>query len=194
MKTLKIILFYFLSLTWGCVMTTIGLLAALCLIITGHKPQLFHHYIYFEIGKNWGGVNLGPVFLVAKDPTLHIKQHESGHGIQNIVLGPLMPFLVCIPSVVRYWLREMAYKKKLGSFLLSLFAILLIGLVLLIGVSSTGILGASIPMLFLYIYYCIIYIWTASTEGPKYEKQNWPEYDAIWFEGSATKLGEKYFS
>ena len=49
-----------------------------------------------------------------------------------------MPFVICIPSAIRYWYRE--------------------------------------------------FIWHCNKE--KFNKL--PEYDAIWFEGQATKWGKKY--
>lgn len=82
---------------------------------------------------------MGPFFVTDSTPTLHTKQHESGHGIQNIMFGPLMPFIVSIPSCIRYWYRE--YLVRSGK--------------------------------------------------KKYYEL--PEYDSIWFEGMATRLGEKYF-
>lgn len=65
--------------------------------------------------------------------------HEWGHGIQNIILGPLMPFLVAIPSCIRYWYRELLVRS-----------------------------------------------------GEK-KYADLPDYDSIWFEGWATKLGKKYY-
>ena len=59
--------------------------------------------------------------------------HESGHGIQNLLFGPLMPFVVSIPSAIRYWYREYLMKVK------------------------------------------------------KIKCWNLPDYDSIWFEGTATK-------
>lgn len=118
MRTLKVILFYLLSLTWGIIMTLLGIVVALGLLIAGHKPHLFHHYIYFKVGKNWGGFECGPIFVTDSTPTLHTKQHEAGHGIQNIIFGPLMPFIVSIPSMIRYWYRELQerkWKKKLDK-------------------------------------------------------------------------------
>ena len=101
MKTFKTIIFWFLSLTWGLPMTLMGAIVAFVLLITGHKPKRFHHSIYFEVGENWGGFEAGGFFFTDKTPSLHTKQHESGHGLQNIVLGPLMPFVVSIPSAIR---------------------------------------------------------------------------------------------
>ena len=36
--------------------------------------------------------------------TEHTTMHEIGHTFQNAVLGPLYPFLVLIPSAIRYWM------------------------------------------------------------------------------------------
>lgn len=139
MKKLKLILFYVLSFTWGIILSSIGLIACLGLLITGHKPHLFHGRVYFEVGSNWGGMELGCFFICGKNPSLHIKQHECGHGIQNIIFGPLTPFLISIPSAIRYWYREIIYRKDKMK------------------------------------YYSL------------------PSYDSIWFEGQATKIGEKLF-
>lgn len=106
MKTLKAIGFWLVSFTWGFLMTLAGLLVAVVLIVTGHKPQHFHHFVYFTVGSGWGGFSLGGFIVVSKDATPATLRHECGHGLQNIMLGVLMPFLVSIPSCVRYWYRE----------------------------------------------------------------------------------------
>lgn len=106
MKVLKCILFWLVSWTWGLPMTLFGLVCALGLLITGHKPQRFHYFIYFEVGHAWGGFEAGCFFFVQRGAGISIKQHESGHGLQNIMLGVFMPFIVSIPSMVRYWYRE----------------------------------------------------------------------------------------
>lgn len=64
--------------------------------------------------------------------------HECGHGIQNIIFGPLFPFLVAIPSVIRYWYREVIWRKDRERYF------------------------------------------------------QLPKYDDIWFEGQATRWGDKY--
>ena len=140
MKTVKAILFWLISWTWGLPVTLVGAIIALALLITGHKPHVFHCLVYFNVGKNWGGFNCGCFFFVDDNPSLHTKQHESGHGIQNLILGVFMPFLVSLPSAIRYWYREYLYRNN----------------------------------------------------KPKYNAL--PPYDSAWFEGTATKLGEKYFN
>lgn len=106
----KIIGFWVLSLTWGLPMTLFGALVAAALIVTGHKPKRFHYLIYFEVGRGWGGFECGAFFVVNRGASLHLKQHEAGHGIQNIILGVFMPFVVSIPSAIRYWYREYLVK------------------------------------------------------------------------------------
>ena len=134
---LKRILFYIISFTWGGIMTTIGLVVLLVTLPFG-KFEIYHGRIYKRIGKNWGGVELGCFFLCDNSADEYILAHESGHGLQNCLWGPLMPFVICIPSAIRYWYRE--------------------------------------------------FIWHFNKE--KFNKL--PEYDAIWFEGQATKWGKKY--
>jgi hypothetical protein len=40
----------------------------------------------------------------------HTMAHECGHGLQNCIWGPLFPFVIAIPSAVRYWYREFLHK------------------------------------------------------------------------------------
>lgn len=139
MKTLKAIGLWIASFTWGVAMTLAGCLVAAAMIVTGHRPHRFHYFIYFEVVENWGNLGRRCFFVVNKNPTNKIKQHESGHGIQNIIFGLFTLFIINIPSCIRYWYREWLFcsgKKK--SCELS-------------------------------------------------------DYDSVWFEGQATRLGMKYF-
>lgn len=139
MLIFKRILFYILSFTWGFIMSFIGLWPILVLACM-KRVHVFHGRLYGVIGKDWGGVELGCFFLVSKscENDDHVRAHECGHGLQNIIFGPFMPFIVCIPSAVRYWYREIIWRKDRERY------------------------------------------WTL------------PDYDAIWFEGWATKLGKQY--
>lgn len=109
-KTLFYILFWFLSCTWGIIMTLIGAIAALVLMCCGYRPSLFGPYVYFTVGRGWGGVNFGPFFVIAEDMGTYTETHEAGHGLQNIIWGPLFPFVIAIPSFIRYWYREIIYR------------------------------------------------------------------------------------
>lgn len=76
-----------------------------------------------EVGGNWGGVSLGAFALCGTyyQPTsphynckwyYETRKHEFGHSIQNMFLGPLFPFVVAIPSAIRYWLDYFGKLKK----------------------------------------------------------------------------------
>lgn len=128
--------FYLLSFTWGLPLTLIGCLVALVLVSAGYKPKRFGWCWYFEIGECWGGLELGVFFLKSKCSGYYIMCHEHGHALQNTLFGVFMPFVVCIPSAVRYWYREIVKKVDPRKAL--------------------------------------------------------PEYDSVWFEGQATRLGETF--
>lgn len=98
--------FLILNLTWGLPMTLIGIVAAIALFIAGKRPERHGDCRCFTVGKGWGGVSLGMTMIVAKGASQHTKNHEHGHAVQNAVYGVLMPFIVAIPSAVRYWYRR----------------------------------------------------------------------------------------
>ena len=51
-------------------------------------------------------MSLGIFFFKDTSLGVHIKNHEHGHAVQNCLFGPLMPFVVAVPSFTRYWYRE----------------------------------------------------------------------------------------
>jgi hypothetical protein len=77
----------------------------LVLIARGKKLKKWGYSYYIEVGKNWGGLELGMFFLTCENPSDSLKCHEFGHGIQNCYFGWTMPFVVSIPSAIRYWYR-----------------------------------------------------------------------------------------
>ena len=98
--------FYILSFTWGLPITLAGIVTAAILLTLGYKPKRYGACWYFEIGEKCGGFNLGPVFLIQNNPSTYLKNHEHGHAIQNCYFGIFTPFVIVIPSVIRYWYRE----------------------------------------------------------------------------------------
>lgn len=104
--------FYILNFTWGLPLTLVGLIVAAVLLCAGKKPKKWGACYYFEVGESWGGLELGIVFLTDKNPSVHTRNHEHGHAVQNCYLGIFMPFVVSIPSAVRYWYRRI--KTNLG--------------------------------------------------------------------------------
>ncbi len=119
MKGLSKRAFYILSWTWGLPLTLIGAITMLVLIIGGKKPKKWGYCYYVEVGKGWGGLNLGMFFITNENPTYITKCHEFGHGIQNCYLGVLMPFVVTIPSAIRYWYRRI--RQNLGHKITTLY-------------------------------------------------------------------------
>ena len=132
-------LYWLLSLTWGLPLTLMGLVFALCLSCFGKKPKHNMYGWVYELGPICGGFSLGPITIAPSDPSLRMLNHEFGHSIQNCYFGLLMPFVVSIPSMLRFWYRELAMS---------------------IGHKSLNDL---------------------------------PPYDAIWFEGTATSIGNEFY-
>lgn len=130
-------LFYFLTFTWGLPFTLIGCITALVFVLCGHRPHKWGYCFCFELGKNWGGMNLGIFFFCGKGSKPTLKNHEHGHAVQNCYLGPFMIPLVALPSRIRSRYRNYLITKK--------------------------------------------YI----------DPKTLPPYDSIWFEGSATRLGNE---
>lgn len=138
-KFISYLIFYLVQFTWGILLNIFGILVALFMLLTFHKPHLFGPSIYFICKKAEGfGFEAGIFFVVGSDCEKdELIMHECGHGIQNMIFGIFTPFIISIPSMIRYWYREIKYYNK----------------------------GKLPPT----------------------------EYDAIWFEGQATRWGEKYY-
>ena len=195
MKILKTIGFWFVQCTWGFIMTFIGAVATLGFIIAGKKPQHLGPVVYIQTGKNWGGVNFGPFYFCCENATMRTKLHEAGHGIQNMIWGPLFPFLVAIPSITRCGLR--LCKTHLTKSLFNLFYLLIALIVttagaVIFGPVIDGFKWLTIVFEVLRLYFLCVSIWMSVLEIPKYDK-GYVEYDSIWFEGQATLWGYKYF-
>jgi hypothetical protein len=103
-------LYYFLSWTWGLPLNLIGHFVASVLLLLGYKPHKWGGCHYFIVGENWGGVSIGSIVIVAKNHNESTLNHEFGHSIQNCFFGFLCPFVVSIPSAVRYWYRNIVVK------------------------------------------------------------------------------------
>lgn len=116
----KRILFYVISFTWGIIMSILGLLLLIPFAIT-KRVHVYHGRLYGVIKSNGGyGFELGCFFFITENckDNEHMKAHESGHGIQNCFYGPLMLFLVSLPSTIRFWYRRFKYyvlNKKLTT-------------------------------------------------------------------------------
>lgn len=105
------ILYYLLSFTWGLPMNIVGCLCALVFFIIGKRPKKHGWNYYFEFDVDFG-LELGIFFIAPTNGSEHLKNHEFGHSIQNIWLGIFTPFVVSIPSAVRFWIRELQRRIK----------------------------------------------------------------------------------
>lgn len=188
-KIIKHILFLFLSFTWGIIQSIIGSAVTLALLITGHKPKMFRYCWCFEVGTNWGGCSLGPCILVCKNSSTNTLNHEFGHSIQNILLGPLFLILIAIPSSLRYQYRKAYFSGNRDIF----EAVLVSAITLLTFINITALFYIHLVYLIISTAVCIYFFtliyWTVYVEGIKYKRNNYPNYDSIWFEGWATSIG-----
>lgn len=60
---------------------------------------------YFEIGKSWGGLEMGWFFICSKNASEETKMHEVGHSLQNATFGGFKMLGLSIISACRYWKR-----------------------------------------------------------------------------------------
>ena len=193
MKKIKTVLYWVWSCTWGIIMTAIGAVIALFLLIGGKRPKVFHYNVYFQFGRGWGGVNFGAFFFLSSTSPDSTKQHEAGHGLQNLMLGVFMPFVVALPSAVRCLLRKCTFtgKKIVAGIITGLIAALGV-VVAVLGFlyvhAAFGVFG-----LILALYGGALALWLYKREIPQYAGGAYVDYDAIWFEGDATRRGEKNF-
>lgn len=138
-KFLSYFVYWLIQCTWGIIMTVIGAIAAIIIGLFITDPVWFGPNLLFVFGKDWGGISLGPFIFVSTMNYAYDNReyHEAGHSLQNITFGPIFPFIIGIPSLIRCS----------------------------------------------YHNYMIAH---AKTE-------NLPDYDAIWFEGQATRWGTKTY-
>lgn len=123
-KVLLGILYWIIQLTWGALMTIVGLLVtSFCILFLKGKAHRNGYSYIVEVGGNWGGLELGAVALCGgytttcpnKDWFEHTRRHEFGHSLQNLIFGPLMLFIVTIPSAIRYHYQNWRTKKGLPN-------------------------------------------------------------------------------
>ena len=93
--------------TKGWALSFIGLIVYGVLRLFRCKPLDYYGICkYFEIGKNWGGLEMGWFFICSKNSSEGLKNHEVGHAIQNATFGGLRMLMLSIGSALRYWWRE----------------------------------------------------------------------------------------
>lgn len=144
-KFLYAALMWVVRLTWGLLDTLIGLLVFLCYAVwRARKIGIVANTIVVEVkhkpnDTGWGLA--GGIFIFSNTDSIWDRNyffcHEWGHcWPQTLVFGPLHPFVVILPSVIRFWWRQLQYRRN---------------------------------------------------------NYDLPDYDSIWFEGTATRWGVKWF-
>ena len=94
---MKKALFYLVQWTWGIVQNLIGL--SLFLFLIGRRHRLFHGAVVttWKLGSS---LSLGMFVFTASPYDLRLVRHEYGHSIQSLILGPLWPLVIGLPSLV----------------------------------------------------------------------------------------------
>lgn len=91
----------------GWALYLIGTIVYKVLTVLGKKPKNYYNICpYFEIGKNWGGLEMGWFFICCENSSDRLKNHEVGHGLQNANIGGITMLFLSICSAIRYWIRE----------------------------------------------------------------------------------------
>lgn len=108
-------LYYLLHFTWGIVMTVIaglvaGILAFVNLFTKNMTFKKYHGVLEIRLLKRWGGCNLGLIYLRDTTSLESVSKHELGHSFQ-VWLGIFLPFVVAIPSSIRWWIRRLQPNK-----------------------------------------------------------------------------------
>lgn len=106
---MKKFLYWAAHITWGFITFLIGAIAAIVALCCKCKRFKFGYSVVF-ISKSMSGsgFSLGPFIFISSDCEYNydMMRHEHGHGIQTLFFGPLMLIVVAIPSVLRFWFRE----------------------------------------------------------------------------------------
>lgn len=119
---MKKVLYWIWQLTWGALLTIPGLLVTgFCILFLKGKVHKNGWSYIVEIGGDWGGLDLGAVALCGNYSETntywfeHTRRHEFGHSLQNLIFGPLMIFIVWIPSAIRYHYQNWRTRKGLPN-------------------------------------------------------------------------------
>ena len=93
-------------------MSFIGALAILITLPFKGHVHVYHGRVYavWDFVKD-AGFELGCFFIIGPGCE-SCNAHETGHGLQNCLWGPLMFFVITGPSIFRFWYREIKYYRK----------------------------------------------------------------------------------
>ncbi len=122
-KFLMAFAMWFVRLTWGILDTLIGLVIFLVFLPRKVRIGYVANTIVMQVkqkpGEGGWGVS-GGLFIVSNTDGIWTRDyllfHEWGHTWpQLLALGPLHPFLVSIPSIIRFYWRDRMTRAGKGA-------------------------------------------------------------------------------
>lgn len=182
-------LYYIIQWTWGLPMNLLGVITFLVARLCQWEYYWYRNAICIVVPWNFGGMEMGMFFVRGQDNE-SVSAHEYGHSIQNLWWGPLFPVVIAMPSAFRYWTRT-----KNSTISKRNFACIVCGIAAIVGILITVIsalllqLWLSIIGILIIVYAALMFVWMVVIEIPQYKE--YVKYDAVWFEGQATELGNK---
>lgn len=96
-------------LTWGALNSVVGLAAGLFALGALGGALGIHKGMPFVLlaGRVTQAVTLGPVVIATGRPDAELLDHERGHWLQSIALGPLYFLIIGLPSLSHaVWFRR----------------------------------------------------------------------------------------
>ena len=94
----RLLLYYFLQLTWGIIQNILGFIIWIYVLLTGPKEK--RHVFHGALVTRWylkSSMSMGMfLFMGTNDPRVLV--HEYGHTIQSCILGPFYLPVIGIPS------------------------------------------------------------------------------------------------
>lgn len=86
---MKKFLFYLVQRIWGIIQNLLGLI--LFLFLAGRNHIVFHGAV-ITTWKLGSSLSLGMFIFTARPYDLKLIQHEYGHTVQSLILGPIWSF------------------------------------------------------------------------------------------------------
>ena len=98
MKTIKLILFYMIQMSWGILQNALGFIVWLYVLLTGPKEE--RRFFHGALVTRWdleSSMSLGMFLFLGTDDE-RVIVHEYGHSIQSLILGPFYLLVIGVPS------------------------------------------------------------------------------------------------
>ena len=111
------VLFFLISFTWALPQTLLGLL--LFLLNLREKHSIHRSAVLTEWKKEYYGISLGLFIFTGHSAELGFRDHEYGHCVQSLLLGPFFLPVIGLPSILWCMLpvfRKLRRKKNISYF------------------------------------------------------------------------------